>query len=181
MVVYSTFEGIIDKTSQLREAQAHRQDVSRQVNVICGGSKANRSRKLSNTQYPQLTDKVAMRILIKGGVWKNTEDEILKAAVMKYGKNQWARISSLLVRKSAKQCKARWYEWLDPSIKKTEWTRQEDEKLLHLAKLMPTQWRTVAPIVGRTPAQCLEVRVRNKKIDFHLRVCIPVSFILHVM
>jgi pre-mRNA-splicing factor CDC5/CEF1 len=69
-----------------------------------------------------------MRIMIKGGVWKNTEvgaaaagascvvlmwvlvtqDEILKAAVMKYGLNQWARISSLLVRKSAKQCKARW-------------------------------------------------------------------------
>ncbi|GAA0182484.1 hypothetical protein LIER_30383 [Lithospermum erythrorhizon] len=97
-----------------------------------------------------------MRIMIKGGVWKNTEDEILKAAVMKYGKNQWARISSLLVRKSAKQCKARWYEWLDPSIKKTEWTREEDEKLLHLAKLMPTQWRTIAPIVGRTPSQCLE-------------------------
>lgn len=134
-----------------------------------------------------------MRIMIKGGVWKNTEvssalqaclkcllhswislrqalrscitfcdlplhlqDEILKAAVMKYGLNQWARISSLLVRKSAKQCKARWYEWLDPNIRKTEWTRDEDEKLLHLAKLMPTQWRTIAPIVGRTPAQCLE-------------------------
>ena len=75
---------------------------------------------------------------------------------MKYGQNQWARISSLLVRKSAKQCKARWHEWLDPSIKKTEWTREEDERLLHLAKLMPTQWRTIAPIVGRTPAQCLE-------------------------
>ncbi len=84
------------------------------------------------------------------------QDEILKAAVMKYGLNQWARISSLLVRKSAKQCKSRWYEWLDPAIKKTEWTREEDEKLLHLAKLMPTQWRTIAPIVGRTPAQCLE-------------------------
>ena len=145
-----------------------------------------------------------MRILIKGGTWKNTEDEILKAAVMsasrpvsiyfrrgyhdplspgylaclvpslslslysrpllsqkiatpsppsEYGKNQWSRISSLLVRKSAKQCKARWHEWLDPSIKKTEWSREEEEKLLHLAKLMPTQWRTIAPIVGRTAAQ----------------------------
>ena len=75
---------------------------------------------------------------------------------MKYGLNQWARISSLLTRKSAKQCKARWYEWLDPSIKKTEWTREEDEKLLHLAKVMPTQWRTIAPMVGRTAQQCLE-------------------------
>lgn len=94
--------------------------------------------------------------MIKGGVWRNTEDEILKAAVMKYGKNQWSRIASLLHRKSAKQCKARWYEWLDPSIKKTEWSREEEEKLLHLAKLMPTQWRTIAPIIGRTAAQCLE-------------------------
>ncbi|NWW33739.1 CDC5L protein, partial [Panurus biarmicus] len=84
------------------------------------------------------------------------KDEILKAAVMKYGKNQWSRIASLLHRKSAKQCKARWYEWLDPSIKKTEWSREEEEKLLHLAKLMPTQWRTIAPIIGRTAAQCLE-------------------------
>ncbi|PPR02270.1 hypothetical protein CVT26_011746, partial [Gymnopilus dilepis] len=83
----------------------------------------------------------------------NTEDEVLKAAIAKYGKNQWARISSLLVRKTPKQCKARWYEWLDPSIKKTV---VQDEKLLHLAKLMPTQWRTIAPIVGRTATQCLE-------------------------
>jgi len=101
--------------------------------------------------------------MVKGGVWKNTEDEILKAAVMKYGKNQWARISSLLVRKSPKLCKARWYEWLDPSIKKTEWSREEEEKLLHLAKLMPTQWRTIAPIVGRTASQCLEHY--NKLLD----------------
>ncbi len=27
---------------------------------------------------------------------------------------------------------------------------------MHLAKLMPTQWRTIAPIIGRTAAQCLE-------------------------
>ena len=66
---------------------------------------------------------------------------MLKAAIAKYGKNQWyvsrapprihasegafcrARISSLLVRKTPKQCKARWYEWLDPSINKTEWSK----------------------------------------------------------
>lgn len=96
------------------------------------------------------------RVQIKGGVWRNTEDEILKAAVMKYGKNQWSRIASLLHRKSAKQCKARWFEWLDPSIKKTEWSREEEEKLINLVRLMPTQWRTIASIVGRTASQCLE-------------------------
>ncbi|KAI5291633.1 Pre-mRNA-splicing factor cef1 [Ascosphaera aggregata] len=94
--------------------------------------------------------------VVKGGVWTNVEDETVKAAVSKYGLNQWARVSSLLNSKTAKQCKARWAEWLDPSIRKTEWSREEDEKLLHLAKLMPTQWRTIAAIVGRTATQCLE-------------------------
>ena len=94
--------------------------------------------------------------VVKGGVWTNIEDEILKASVSKYGLQQWARVSSLLARKTPKQCKARWTEWLDPGIRKIEWSKEEDEKLLHLAKLMPTQWRTIAPIVGRTATQCLE-------------------------
>ena len=94
--------------------------------------------------------------VVKGGVWTNIEDEVLKASVSKYGLNQWARVSSLLARKTPKQCKARWVEWLDPSIRKIEWSKEEDEKLLHLAKLMPTQWRTIAPMVGRTATQSLE-------------------------
>ena len=98
-----------------------------------------------------------VRVFIKGGVWKNSEDEILKAAIMKYGKQQWARVASLLNRKSAKQCKARWNEWLDPSVKKIEWTREEEEKLLHLAKLMPSQWRTIGSLLnGRSATQCQE-------------------------
>lgn len=40
------------------------------------------------------------------------------------------------------------YEWLDPSIKKTSWSIHEDEKLLHLAKLMPTQ---VSPLISNHP------------------------------
>ncbi|KAL0221268.1 hypothetical protein RCL1_001122 [Eukaryota sp. TZLM3-RCL] len=87
--------------------------------------------------------------------WSNVEDEILKASVMKFGTNQWDRISSLLVRKTPKDCKARWTEWLQPSIKKTPWTREEEEKLLFYCKLMPSQWRSIANAVGRTPHQCV--------------------------
>ena len=96
------------------------------------------------------------RVFIKGGVWKNHEDEILKVAVMKFGTNQWGRVASFLPRKTAKQCKARWYEWHHPSIKKTEWSAQDEEKLLHLARVLPCQWRTIAPLLGRTAVQCIE-------------------------
>ncbi len=90
------------------------------------------------------------------GTWSNVEDEVLKAAVMKYGKKQWPRVASLLHRRPADMCKARWFAWLEPGIKKTEWSRAEDEKLLHMAKIMPSQWRTIAPLVGRTAEQCVE-------------------------
>jgi pre-mRNA-splicing factor CDC5/CEF1 len=120
----------------------------------------NSSAKVSNVnlELPILQHyfTISTMPVVKGGVWSNIEDEILKASVSKYGLNQWARVSSLLARKTPKQCKARWSEWLDPSIRKIEWSKEEDEKLLHLAKLMPTQWRTIAPIVGRTATQCLE-------------------------
>lgn len=113
-------------------------------------------------------------VVTKVGQWSNVEDEVLKAvsshpvgfttrhgtnkiqAISKYGLNQWARCASLLAKKTAKQCKQRWQEWLDPGLRKTEWSREEDEKLLTMAKLLPTQWRTIAPIVGRSATQCLE-------------------------
>ncbi|KAF2433899.1 hypothetical protein EJ08DRAFT_686035 [Tothia fuscella] len=97
-------------------------------------------------------------------VWTNAEDEVLKAAVAKYGLQQWSRISSLLARKSAKQAKARWQNWIDPSIKKTEWTQDENERLLHLAKVMGSQWNSIAnTITGRTATQCVEQY--NKLLD----------------
>ena len=68
--------------------------------------------------------------MIKGGQWKNVEDEMLKAAVMKYGLNQWDRISSLFPKKSTKQVQAWWREFLDPRIKKTQWTQEENKRLI---------------------------------------------------
>ncbi|QPG73930.1 hypothetical protein FOA43_001245 [Brettanomyces nanus] len=95
-------------------------------------------------------------IYVKGGVWTNVEDEILKAAIAKYGLNQWSRVSSLLSKKTAKQCKQRWEEWLDPRIKKMDWDKKEDEKLLRMIKLRPNQWNSIGILMNRTVNQCIE-------------------------
>ena len=90
---------------------------------------------------------------------------------MKYGLNQWPRISSLLVRKSSKQCKERWYNWLDPKLKKTEWTKEEDEQLITLVKMFPCQWKTIAPFLGRSAHMCIEHfqelldKAENRQVD----------------
>ncbi|CAN3375563.1 hypothetical protein DIURU_005701 [Diutina rugosa] len=95
-------------------------------------------------------------VYVKGGTWSSTEDEILKAAVQKYGLHEWSRVSSLLPKKSAKQAKARWQEWLNPQIIKSEWVREEDAKLLSLVKVLPNQWRTISSLMGRTSTQCAQ-------------------------
>ncbi|KAF2120583.1 pre-mRNA splicing factor component-domain-containing protein [Lophiotrema nucula] len=102
-------------------------------------------------------------VVTKVGQWSNVEDEILKAGVSKYGLNQWSRIASLLAKKTAKSCKARWQEYLAPSQKRTEWSVEEDQRLLQLAKLLPSQWRTTSSIIGRPAAMCLERY--NKLLD----------------
>jgi pre-mRNA-splicing factor CDC5/CEF1 len=65
-------------------------------------------------------------------------------------------VSSLLARKSSKQCKARWENYLSPDVKKTEWSKDEDEKLMNLVKMMPTSWRTISSVVGRSAHHCIE-------------------------
>ncbi|KAG0681791.1 Pre-mRNA-splicing factor cef1 [Pichia californica] len=95
-------------------------------------------------------------VYVKGGLWTNVEDEILKAAIAKYGLNQWSRVSSLLTKKNAKQCKLRWQEWLDPRIRKSDWSPEEDRRLLNLSKLRPNQWSSISLLLNRTANQCIE-------------------------
>lgn len=95
-------------------------------------------------------------LYVKGGSWNSTEDDILKAAVQKYGLHEWLRVLSLLPKKNASQAKARWHEWLSPLVTKLEWLRDEDAKLLSLAKVLPNQWRTIAQLMARTATQCAQ-------------------------
>ena len=86
------------------------------------------------------------------------EDELLKAGIAKYGYNSWDRCASLLNSgKSAAQCKSRWFNWLDPTIKKTEWTWEEDQILLRLCSVFRYQWKTISnQMPGRTQDQCIK-------------------------
>ncbi|KAL2710930.1 Pre-mRNA-splicing factor CEF1 [Kluyveromyces marxianus] len=95
-------------------------------------------------------------IYVKGGIWTNLEDQILKAAVQKYGTHAWSKVASLLQKKNARQCQSRWNEFLNPALNFTPFGVKEDEKLLDLAKRIPNQWRTIAEIMGRPAQTCID-------------------------
>nr|XP_027198021.1 uncharacterized protein LOC113792306 [Dermatophagoides pteronyssinus] len=58
-------------------------------------------------------------------VWRDVEDEMLKAGVMKYGANNWARIASLMAKKTAFDCETRWHDYILPALTQRPWTEQE--------------------------------------------------------
>ncbi|AMD18576.1 HBL326Cp [Eremothecium sinecaudum] len=95
-------------------------------------------------------------IYVKGGVWTNLEDQILKAAIQKYGTHSWNKVASLLQKKSGKQCQNRWNEYLNPRLNFEKWSKEDDVKLLRLGKLLPNQWRTIGDMMGRTAQLCLD-------------------------
>lgn len=93
---------------------------------------------------------------MKGGVWTNVEDQILKAAVQKYGTHQWSKVASLLQKKTARQSELRWNEYLNPKLNFTEFSKEEDAQLLDLARELPNQWRTIADMMARPAQVCVE-------------------------
>lgn len=95
-------------------------------------------------------------IYVKGGIWTNLEDQILKAAVQKYGTHAWSKVASLLQKKNARQCQSRWNEFLNPSLNFKPFSQQEDDKLLDLAKRIPNQWRSIGEMMGRPAQTCID-------------------------
>ena len=63
-------------------------------------------------------------VLLHAGPWSPQEDAQLTELVKQYGGKHWARIASLLPGRTGKQCRERWCNNLDPSLKKGAWSAE---------------------------------------------------------
>lgn len=60
----------------------------------------------------------------------------------------------MITARNGKQCRERWLTALDPSIKKSQWTLQEDKEFLEQWLTLGNKWREIANIIaGRTESQ----------------------------
>ena len=63
------------------------------------------------------------------GNWVPSEDEMILKYVYNKSKTNddmmWGNLQSTLKGRSGKSCRERWFNHLDPKIKRTEWSQEE--------------------------------------------------------
>lgn len=84
-------------------------------------------------------------------MWSPEEDRILVEHVKEYGPSGWSSIAKILPGRKGKQCRERWHNHLNPSIRKDPWTPEEEETLLQAHEKYGNQWVLIAQLLpGRT-------------------------------
>ena len=85
------------------------------------------------------------------GPWTKEEDEQVVDLVRKYGPKRWTLIAKHLKGRIGKQCRERWHNHLNPEIKKTSWTEEEETIIYNAHEQWGNQWAKIAKLMeGRS-------------------------------
>ena len=137
----------------------------------------------SDVQCLHRWQKVLRPGLVKGP-WTREEDDTIVHSIQS-GVTKWSEIAAQIPGRIGKQCRERWFNHLDPTIKKGAWTEQEDGVLIvsrinsiimlrcvyHASIINP---RLLASNTGQNYRVCIRRRNTSSAIvGVKLRSCCP--------
>ncbi|XP_043704676.1 transcription factor MYB88 isoform X2 [Telopea speciosissima] len=107
-----------------------------------------RNMKLLEAPKPEATTKQKERHIV---TWTQEEDDILREQISHHGTENWTIIAAKFKDKTTRQCRRRWYTYLNTDCKKGGWSPEEDMILCEAQKIFGNRWTEISKVVsGRT-------------------------------
>ncbi|KAL4866982.1 hypothetical protein BDV12DRAFT_198711 [Aspergillus spectabilis] len=76
------------------------------------------------------------------GTWSGAEDHLLRKAVGKFN-FQWTKVAEMVGSRHPDQCAKRWHHSLDPNVKRSPWTPDEDHALINAVHKIGRDWKEI--------------------------------------
>ncbi|KAL8497402.1 hypothetical protein ACS0TY_020915 [Phlomoides rotata] len=82
---------------------------------------------------------------MKSGVWSKKEDETLRAFVYQNGHHNWQKLPILAgLARSGKSCRLRWVNYLQPGLKKGNFSKEEVDLIITMHNQIGNKWSAIA-------------------------------------
>jgi len=114
------------------------------------------------------------RVVVGGdrvkGPWTREEDEQLTKLVKEYGPKKWSVIAAHIPGRIGKQCRERWLNHLDSSVRKSPWTDAEDDILLREQRRKGNKWCQISKLLPGRPENAVKNRwnsLMNRRYPKH--------------
>jgi hypothetical protein len=97
------------------------------------------------------------------------EDDMLRSLVGQYGDRNWSVIASYMKRRSARQCRERYKNYLSPAISTRPWSEEEEALLTEKVAELGQKWSQIAVFFdGRSDVNLKNrwaaIVVRNERV-----------------
>ncbi|XP_062025622.1 transcription factor MYB106-like [Rosa rugosa] len=97
-----------------------------------------------------LTNSTATTSEIKRGPWTPQEDKKLFAFIQQHGHGSWRSLPKKAgLQRCGKSCRLRWRNYLNPAIKRGNFSFQDDQTIIQLHALLGNRWSAIAANLPR--------------------------------